>query len=213
MNDFETNSTEPTILSMKVEQKARDTPVAAAQGDDTLTRAAGQGDRDAFAALYDRHVRTIYRFALSLGLSLSDAEDVTQDVFIVAFEKARSIRLVSGSALPWLFVTCRNLTLAFHRKAARERSRRVELDVDLPSSLASPEVEAQRRALAETLESAIAELSFDDQCLFNLCIEHGYSYAQAARAINVSHGTVRNRLSRLRANLRSTLPDPKELNS
>ena len=196
---------------MKVRQSSLDGPVPAPPADRALIRATDQGNREAFATIYDRHVRTIYRFAISRGLSVSDAEDVTQEVFIVAYEKAATIHLVGDSVLPWLIVTCRNLTLAWQRRTNRELNRRAELDDNLASTLASPEAELERRELAAALEAAIAALSIDDQRLFELCIEHGYSYAQAARAIDVSHGTVRNRLARLRAHLRSALPTPKEL--
>ncbi|GAA1821170.1 hypothetical protein GCM10009749_34940 [Agromyces neolithicus] len=175
--------------------------------DAELLALAERDDDHAFALLYDRHVTAVYRYALSIvGLS-ADAEDVTQDVFILAWTKASEISIVDRSLLPWLLTTARLTGL----NRVRSRSRRREVTDNALVTRAdhrfSPEVELQRRVLEESIEDAVAELSEVDQILFSLCIDEGLSYADAARALGTTHSTVRNRLSRLRRTLRTRLSD------
>lgn len=176
-----------------------------------LVQQAAARDSASLAVLYDRHVGPVYRFSLSLLGSVEDAEDVTQEVFITAWRRAGSIRLVDRSALPWLLVTAR-LTCANRRRAVMdERRRRVEGDFDvLADPRFSPEDEVERRQLQAALEAAVTELSATDQRLYRLCIEDGMTYQDAAAALQLSHGAVRNRLSRVRTALRRELDPPTE---
>lgn len=192
---------------MPAELSATETDVS---DDRALLAAVSTGDSRAFGALYDRHVATVYRFAASLGLDPHAAEDVTQDVFVVAFEKAHAIHLVGGSTLPWLLVTCRNVSRSHIRKRVRDQQRSTDLDDTVATRAPGPAEEIERRLLSDAIASAISALSFDDQCLFDLCIEYGFSYAQAAEAFDVSHGVIRNRLSRIRARLRAALTPGEE---
>ncbi|WP_345762384.1 RNA polymerase sigma factor [Diaminobutyricibacter sp. McL0608] len=180
---------------------------------DLIDRAAGR-DVDAFAALYDRHVRTVYRYALSVVRQVPDAEDVTQEVFITAWKRVREIRIVDESGLPWLLTTTRYTSLNRVRAASRERDRLGDADLSMhPDARPGPVEELERRHLMVAVEDAVAALSENDQVLYTLCIEEGLSYADAARAMGSSHGAVRNRLARLRGTLRTRLTETAKGNS
>lgn len=176
-----------------------------ATSDAELFRRAATGDRAAFGLIYDRHVHTVYRYALSLLRAVPEAEDLTQDVFITAWKSAVKVRLVDASALPWLLVTT--------RRSGANRSRELQKRVALPDSAAdrlvderlSPEDAAEREELRSAITAAVASLSEVDQHLYMLCIDHGMSYADAAKQLGVTHGVVRNRLSRLRTTLQIAL--------
>ena len=73
---------------------------------DLLARAQ-RGDRDAFAALYDRHVRPVYWQAYSVVHGNEVAEDVTQEAFVTMWRRIRDIECVDDSVLPWLLVTAK----------------------------------------------------------------------------------------------------------
>lgn len=176
-----------------------------ATSDAELLRRAASGDRVAFGTIYDRHVHTVYRYALSLLRSVPDAEDVTQDVFVTAWGSAGRVRLVDESALPWLLVTT--------RRTGANRSRELAKRTALPDTVAdriaderlSPEDAAEQAQLRSAITDAVASLSEVDQNLYMLCIDHGMSYADAAKQLGVTHGVVRNRLSRLRTTLQTAL--------
>ena len=59
--------------------------------------------------------------------------------------------------------------------------------------------------LVERVIAEVGTLSALDQQIFRLCAAEGYAYQAAAEQLGVSHGAVRNRLSRIRTQLRSTI--------
>lgn len=170
--------------------------------DAALLTAAGEGDRDAFGVLYDRHVRAVYWQAFRVVRDADTAEDVTQETFVVAWRRLRTIRLVDGSVLPWLLVTSRQVGLNTARKAARRRT--TELDQDPPSAL-DVETTVEAELARVEIDAAVAALGELDQRLYALCVDGDHSYEQAARDLGVTHAVVRNRLHRLRARLRADL--------
>jgi len=170
------------------------------------------GEQSALGVLYERHVRSVFRFALAELRSREDAEDVTHEAFLTLATRAKSIKLSSDSALPWLLVTTRNLCRNRHRARARDLARRSE--VEMAAEVAgseTPESAAELNALRRAVAAAIDGLSVDDRRLFELCIEGDLSYQAAADSLGTSHGGVRNRVSRLRAHLRHILKTNKEI--
>ncbi|MBF4461158.1 MULTISPECIES: RNA polymerase sigma factor [unclassified Rathayibacter] len=185
---------------------AEQAAAASGDGDAALVARARHGDRGAFGRLYDRHAATTYRYALSIVRESNDAEDVVQDVFLTTWSRIKDVTIVDASALPWLLTTARYTSLNLLRSKTRARNRIVDADPSThPDPSGTPEDEVTRRLLVEAIEEAVAELSEIDRALYSLCIEQGSSYADAAQALGASHGTVRNRLSRLRSSLRRTL--------
>jgi RNA polymerase sigma-70 factor (ECF subfamily) len=204
----ETIGSDRTPLSMSTPPEAaalaRD---AAARTDDAaLMDGARRGDRAAFGRLYDRHAATTYRYALSIVRAPADAEDVVQDVFLTTWTRINDVAIVDTSALPWLLTTARFTALNLIRTKTRARNRTEDADLSLhPDRRGTPDEEVARRQLAAAIKEAVSELSDTDQALYYLCIEQGSSYADAAKALGSTHGSIRNRLSRLRASLRTTL--------
>jgi RNA polymerase sigma-70 factor (ECF subfamily) len=166
-----------------------------------LTRAQG-GDRDAFAGLYDRHVRPVYWQAYSVVRDPDLAEDVTQDVFVTTWRRIRSITPVDGSILPWLLVTAKYTAY----NAARKEQRRAAdgLDRDLAGGPGA-DAEVESALVQAEIDKAVAALSPVDQQLYALCVDGGATYEQAAQELGVSHSVVRNRIHRLRTRLRADL--------
>ena len=173
-----------------------------------LTRAQ-EGDRLAFADLYDRHVRPVYWQAYSVVRDAGEAEEVTQDVFVTAWRKIRAITPVDGSLLPWLLVTARYTALNAHRRASRRRND--ALDDDVLKEADSPvEREIEATQVRAEIDKAVAALAENDRRLYELCVEGNRTYEQAARELGVSHAVVRNRLHRLRTRLRADLRSMRE---
>jgi RNA polymerase sigma-70 factor (ECF subfamily) len=171
---------------------------------DELTQLARAqvGDRDAFAGLYDRHVRPVYWQAYSVVRDRDLAEDVTQDVFVTTWRRIRSITPVDGSILPWLLVTARYTAY----NAARKEQRRAAADLDGdPIGGPGADAEVESALIQAEIDKAVAALSPVDQQLYALCLDGGATYEQAAHDLGVSHSVVRNRIHRLRTRLRADL--------
>jgi len=179
----------------------------AATDDATLVAQASRGSELAFRALYRAYVRPVYWLAHELIGTTSDAEDVTQETFLVAWRKLPDLELVSESLLPWLVTICR--FQAANRIRARRRERdhtSAAADEAIPSTV-NVEQQVVDAELAERIMSEVAGLSAIDQEIFRLCATEGYTYSAAADELGVAHGVVRNRLSRIRTRLRTVMKE------
>lgn len=166
-----------------------------------VTRAAG-GSEMAFRSLYRAYVRPVYWTALGLVGNPSDADDVVQDTFVVAWKKLPGMTLEGTSLLPWLATVCR-LQAANRLRARARHGSHAALDPEMPARV---DVE-QEVVDAETVRAILAEvdgLGEVDREIFRLCAAEGYGYQAAAEHLGVTHGTVRNRLSRIRSRMRTT---------
>jgi RNA polymerase sigma factor (sigma-70 family) len=173
--------------------------------------ATGAGDSAAFVRLYEKHINSVYRYALQMLRSVPEAEDIAQEVFILAWVKRTKIRIVDQSVLPWLLVTTRNLSLNRIKKANRD-ARNASLDAQDIGLCSQHDTEgaAMSGMLAAAIEDAVGDLSLTDQTLYYLCISEDFSYQKAADALGVTHGVVRNRLARLRRALQINLAAQRE---
>ncbi|HEY0256102.1 MAG TPA: sigma-70 family RNA polymerase sigma factor, partial [Candidatus Methylacidiphilales bacterium] len=91
---------------------------AGADDDSLLMQRVAQGDRSAFAALYDRFSTPLYSLALKMLANEAEAQDLLQEVFLSLWNKAPAFRPERGSAFSWVVSHLRN------RAIDRLRSRR-----------------------------------------------------------------------------------------
>jgi len=175
----------------------------AAADDATLVAQAASGSEHAFRTIYRAYVRPVYWLAHRLVGNASDAEDVTQETFLVAWRKLPGLELAGDSLLPWLVTVCR--FQASNRIRAQRRDRdhtAAAADESLPSTV---DVEQQviDTEFADRILREVEGLSPLDRDIFRLCATEGHSYQAAAEELGVAHGVVRNRLSRIRTRLRT----------
>ena len=163
------------------------------------------GDRESFRSIFRLHMRSVYWAAFGVLQSRADSEEVMQDAFMTMWDKRASIQLVGESTLPWLVTTARYLAL--NRRRAEDRRRRDPLDSgdEVLDRALGPENAAVASEARQHIEEVMATMPLVDQEIFWLCLVGDLSYKQAARQLGISHGSVRNRLSRLKARLRSEL--------
>ncbi len=166
--------------------------------DAQLIALARRGDRGAFAALFARHGKAVYLYAWGMTRDDRDAEDVTQEVFVVAWRRLRGIRIVEASALPWLLVVARNVG----RNALRARRVTIELDDAL---LPRDRVRQERVEELTWVRQAVSRLGGMDQRIVHLCLVEGYSYAEAADHLGLTTSAVAKRVERVRITLRRTV--------
>ncbi len=173
--------------------------------DAELVAAAGGGDDAAFRALYRAYVRPVYWLAHSLVGNAGDAEDVTQETFLAAWRKLPGLELAGESLLPWLVTICRFQSANRIRRQQRDRAHTAAaVEETLPATV---DVEKQviDAVLVEQVIAEVGSLSPLDREIFRLCAAEGYAYQAAADRLGVSHAVVRNRLSRIRARVRTSI--------
>lgn len=173
--------------------------------DAELVAAAAAGSQAAFRALYRAYIRPVFWVAHGLVGTRADAEDVAQETFLAAWRKLPGLDLAGDSLLPWLVTICRFQAANRVRRQQRERAHvAASADETLPAA-----VDVERQVvdahLVEQILREVRTLSELDQGIFRLCAAEGYACQAAADQLGVSHAVVRNRLSRIRSRLRSTI--------
>jgi RNA polymerase sigma factor (sigma-70 family) len=173
--------------------------------DADLLMTSDSGDRESFSILFDRHSRPVYATAFAIVHNRSDAEELLSDAFLLLWRKREGIQFFGDSILPWLITTVRYLA---KNRSRSSRLFTVALDdgVDAGRST-STESAVELRALSRQLEALIGTLSPLDQRIVQLCLIDGVTYEEAAERLSITHGSVRNRLSRTKKQLRAGL-DP-----
>jgi RNA polymerase sigma-70 factor (ECF subfamily) len=155
-----------------------------------------------FTQLVDAHYTPLYRFALSLTKSPSDAGDLTQQTFFIWAKQGHALR-EEAKAKSWLFTT---LYREFLR--VRRRSERVTAIADLGPVEAdppAPEMDRVANLDAGLVVEALQEVEETYRVPLTLFYMQDLSYKEIAGMLEVPIGTVMSRLSRGKAQLRAAL--------
>jgi len=151
--------------------------------------------------LVAEHADALYRYAFRLTGAVADAEDLTQQTFLIAQRKIDQLR-DDRSGRVWLMTVMRRTYFRSHVKTRSEREKTVPLDVD---SLPADEVSDQWEIDRELLQAAIDELPDEFKLVLLSFYFENRSYREIAEEFALPIGTVMSRLSRAKSHLRSRL--------
>ncbi len=190
-------------------QKEREAAAAA-----WLVDRAKAGDQHAFSELVRRYRRRILALALHLTGNESDAEDITQEVFLKAY---RALGSFEGRSqfFTWIYRMAVNRSL----NAKRDRSRRRESTLDDPrirravavDACGDPARAAELRQTYRRLLTALDRLPAKMRTSVVLVILQGFNHAEVAVIQKCSPGTVAWRIHEARKRLRKSLATPPPL--
>ena len=167
--------------------------------DGALARRAAAGDREAFAALLERHYDRIYRVGARVLGDPDEAADLAQDVCVALPAKLASWRGRSRFTT-WLYSVVVNAARdVLRRKAARQRSERgfAELDALMRDQA------ADRACESSWLRQALGRLSEELRVTVVLVLEEGLRHREAGEVLGVSEATVSWRMHEVRKRLRA----------
>jgi RNA polymerase sigma-70 factor (ECF subfamily) len=178
----------------------------AASGDAALVQRARRGDVEAFEALYAANAGRVYALALRLTADAVAARELTQDVFVKAWESLPEFRGDSAFTT-WVHRIAVNAHL-MRRRGDRRRAARVSLASD-----ADDLADLSARSIAPTadvgaaidLERAVAMLPPGVRRAFVLHDVEGYSHEEIAKMTGLAAGTLRAQLHRARQLLMEVL--------
>lgn len=165
----------------------------------SLIQAATAGDEGAFERLYRRHVARIHTLVRRM-VGPDQADDLTQDVFIRAWNKLPTFRAESAFGT-WLHRLAVNVVLSRKRSEKSERTWFVD-DADALDLHASRQAHP---AVVVDLEQAIARLPVGARQVFVLHDVEGWTHEEIAERLGLVPGTSKSQLSRARAALRRML--------
>jgi len=179
-----------------------------------LDRYLRQQDRDAFAALVERHGPLVLRVCRRILTCEQDVEDAFQATFLILIRKSRSIQK-RRSLASWLYAVTQRV--CWNARAAAGRRRLFEQPVGdlawIENELAANELPrdsdparlAQRREIDALVEQEVGRLPEKYRAPLILCDLQGRSHMEAARELGVPHGSVSRQLERGRDLLRRRL--------
>jgi RNA polymerase sigma-70 factor (ECF subfamily) len=163
-----------------------------------------------FGIVFDRHFAAIHRY-LERRAGRDAADELSGEVFRIAFEHRARFRPVHQSALPWLYGLATNLMLKRWRGEARYTRALGRLDVVSQNGDAGELDSSDDRVTATgartRLLEALAGLPACDRDVVVLIAWEELSYEEVATALDIPLGTVRSRLNRARRTLRELLAD------
>jgi RNA polymerase sigma-70 factor (ECF subfamily) len=169
---------------------------------DLTVRRAQQGETAAFEQLYHAHVGRVYALCLRLCSDSTRAEELTQDVFVRAWEKLGSFQGKSAFST-WLHRLAVNVVLG-DRRSEGVRVHRV-FGTDEPEKYETPSLRGSDPGIAMDLERAIAQLPPGARSVFVLHDVEGYKHHEIATLLEISAGTSKAQLHRARMMLRKHL--------
>jgi RNA polymerase sigma-70 factor, ECF subfamily len=177
-----------------------------------LLQQMASGDREAFKRFYDRYASLAFTFALRLLGSQSDAEDLTQEVFLQVWRQAQSYSPERGSPEAWLITMTRSRALdklrAKRRRAASPLASDEPTHSERGTSVASPTQTSEAKL---TVQGVLVKLPEMQRIVLELAYFAGLTQSEIAERLGEPLGTVKTRmragLERLRGFLEAAPPD------
>jgi RNA polymerase sigma-70 factor (ECF subfamily) len=175
------------------------------EGDSDVAQAAA-GDRVAFERLYRQNVNRVFSLCARMVADRTRAEELTQDVFVRAWEKLHLFRGESSFST-WLHRLTVNVVLNARKSEGRVRSRFEEQDEESGGIDALPGVVGMPLAPGDLLdlEDAVAKLPPGARRVFVLHDVEGYKHEEIAEMLGVTSGATKAQLHRARLLLREAL--------
>ena len=154
------------------------------------------------ASLVADHHAELYRYAYRLSGQVADAEDLTQQTFLIAHSKLDQVR-TAEACRGWLFAILRNCFLKSVRGATPTPATKIDLQLEsIPE-----EVPDELIVDSERLQQALDDLPAEFRLALTMFYFEDYSYREIAERLELPLGTVMSRLSRGKSHLRARLLD------
>jgi RNA polymerase sigma-70 factor (ECF subfamily) len=177
-----------------------------------LAQRCMDGDSGAWAEMVRTHQKRVYGLCYRFTGNASDAEDLTQDVFLKIYSNLGSFDPARGSLPVWISTMTRNLLVDNFRRTRNQRAtsslddgweQTEELKpVDrLVAGGPTPHESAARKELAQMVQGALAKVSVELREAVILRDLQDLDYKEIAQVLSIPEGTVKSRISRGRAEL------------
>ena len=170
-----------------------------------LAKSAALSNMAAFEELYKRHHRRVYSVCLRMLQNQSEAEDLTQDVFIQLYRKIGSFRGDSAFTT-WLHrMTVNQVLMHFRKRTVKyeKTTEEGETPVQIVSGTANPE--KMRIVDKISLDNAIGQLPTGYKNVFLLHDVQGFEHEEVAKILGCSVGTSKSQLHKARLKLQKLL--------
>lgn len=175
------------------------------ESDFDLAKKSAAGDGLAFEELYRRHYRRVYALTLRMMGNPTEAEDMTQDVFLQLFNKIGMFRGESAFTT-WLHrMTVNQVLMHFRKKSTRSEllTDEGETPVQIVQGTANPGAMPVIDRIS--LENALNDLPVGYRTVFVLHDIEGYEHYEVAEMLGIAEGTSKSQLHKARLKLRQLI--------
>ena len=193
--------------------KSTSQEVLAGLTDQELVKRCQRGRLEAYGELLSRYRQRVYGLALSMARNEQDAIDLCQETFVRGWQAIRGFKS-NASFYTWLYRITTNLCIDHARRRERRPTVAFEDAVDsdadggaetAPSNQPLPTDEVKRRELRELIQVALDRLSPEHRAVIQLREFDGMDYADIAKVVGCTMGTVMSRLHYARKHLQNLL--------
>ncbi|ABM26192.1 MULTISPECIES: RNA polymerase sigma factor [Shewanella] len=171
-------------------------PLNSTMSDFDLVALASQGNRAAFKQLYVNHHQRIYALALRLCGHVAQAEEITQECFILVWQKLPQFRGDSQFST-WLHSICVNQALSSIRKQKSFWARFIPIESDIEPHSTDEGYQG--------LDKLILKLPERARMVFVLCAIEGYQHEEIAKLLGIAVGTSKTQYHRAKQLLQEML--------
>ena len=173
---------------------------ARTRADEADVARARAGDTAAFAALVRRHQDRVFGFILRMLDARDEAMELTQDVFVKAWQALPGWRPEARFST-WLLQIARNAALDQLRRRRLIQFAPLDDGMDVADTAPGPEARYASRQRQALLENALQQIAAEHREILLLREIEDLSYGELAAVLGIAEGTVKSRLARARAAL------------
>ena len=156
---------------------------------ESLVAQAAGGDTEAFGRIYDIYADRIYRHIYYRTSNIEDARDLTQEVFVKAWQALPKYKRTKTPFLGWLFTISHNRVIDYYR--TKKDYSYLKDEIVMEDSKRSPEKLVEDQFTQQEVRRAILQLPEDQQQVILMSFIEGFEYSEIASALNKSEGNIR----------------------
>jgi RNA polymerase sigma-70 factor, ECF subfamily len=178
------------------------------ESDLQVLMALRQGDTNALGIIYDRYGTAVYRLALKILANPTEAEDLTQEVFLAFWRGVEKYDVDRGTLIVFLLTITRSRALNRIKQQGSQQNLQQRVGTYLPIAHRNPGLDAVTLIeLQERMNSALQELPDNQKQVLEMGYYQGKSQSEIAQELDLPLGTVKTRSRQGLLKLRQFLRD------
>jgi RNA polymerase sigma-70 factor (ECF subfamily) len=157
-----------------------------------LISQVARGNESSLSELYDSTSRYVYGLAFHVLGDVSEAEEVTIDVYMQVWKKAVEYDPKRSKPIAWLFMLTRSRAIDRLRSSSKRTKLEDSLDTDIPNSDTDPEEATLVVERSNQIRNALSKLTPQQRKAIELAYFNGLSQSEIAARLNQPIGTVKS---------------------
>jgi RNA polymerase sigma-70 factor (ECF subfamily) len=167
-----------------------------------LIRQCLEGRREAFGDLIARHQKAVFNVALRMLKDYQDAQDLTQTVFIKAYEKLGTFK-AGHKFFSWIYRMAMNEALNFIKRSRRFEE--FDEGADYAAGDQKPAEDFEENAMSRNIQNALMDLRIEHRAVIVLKHFEDLSYQEIGYILDIPEKTVKSRLFTARQLLKDVM--------